>query len=438
MRVLFFKWSIFFIYFFSTQPLLAQKKYSDAANRTEKWLASLQLQDENGYYWPVIKDSVASTIDLYSGNSGIVLFYAELYKVSGKNKYLDVAEKGLQHLLSKLPIKWDEENAGLYTGGAGLFYTLHQLYLITNNTKYLAKSQELFQALSAYYFSDSAKSKLANDIVYGYAGAGLTYLYADKNGVDKKSLKHAKEIGDILLQNKVDGINGIRWPMLRNDTARKFFMPNFSHGTAGIAYFLCCLYEKTKEQKYLDAALKGAAHLKAIADSNGWLYHAEPNQQAKERFYLSWCHGPAGTARLFYKLYAVTGDKSWEMYMLNAAKALMKCGIPEKQTKGFWNNVSVCCGSAGVADFFLSLYELYGKKEYKEFAFHMTDDLLRRATVTGETQYWVQAEHRSLPDLLQAQTGLMQGAAGLGITLLHASYINNKNKQPAKLPDNPF
>ena len=31
---------------------------------------------------------------------------------------------------------------------------------------------------------------------------------------------------------------------------------------------------------------------------------------------------------------------------------------------------------------------------------------------------WIQAEHRLHPDRLTAQTGLMQGAAGVGLTLL--------------------
>ena len=31
------------------------------------------------------------------------------------------------------------------------------------------------------------------------------------------------------------------------------------------------------------------------------------------------------------------------------ARGISSSGIPERRTAGFWNNVSVCCGNAGVA-----------------------------------------------------------------------------------------
>ena len=34
--------------------------------------------------------------------------------------------------------------------------------------------------------------------------------------------------------------------------------PNFSHGTAGVAYFLATLHEATREPAFLDAAVAGA------------------------------------------------------------------------------------------------------------------------------------------------------------------------------------
>jgi lantibiotic modifying enzyme len=46
-------------------------------------------------------------------------------------------------------------------------------------------------------------------------------------------------------------------------------MPNFSHGTAGIAYFLASLYKATKQHEFLTAALSGAKYLQAIAKTEG-------------------------------------------------------------------------------------------------------------------------------------------------------------------------
>ena len=39
------------------------------------------------------------------------------------------------------------------------------------------------------------------------------------------------------------------------------------------------------------------------------VFHHEPD--GEDLFYLGWCHGPVGTARLFYRLHQATGDRQW-------------------------------------------------------------------------------------------------------------------------------
>lgn len=116
----------------------------------------------------------------------------------------------------------------------------------------------------------------------------------------------------------------------------------------------------------------------------------------------------------------------------------MVSGIPEKQTAGFWNNVSQCCGSAGVADFFLSLHRITRDRQYLDYAKRVTDQILSKATLDGAGMRWVQAEHRVRPELLVAQTGLMQGAAGIGMWLLNLDSFERGKKPAITLPDSPF
>jgi lantibiotic modifying enzyme len=216
-------------------------------------------------------------------------------------------------------------------------------------------------------------------------------------------------------------------------------MPNFSHGTSGIAYFLATLYQETKQKEFLGASLNAAYYLVAIAkqDSHAaMIYHHEPD--GKDLYYLGWCHGPAGTARLFYRLYQITGDPVWMELVRKFAGADLHSGIPEQQTPGFWNNVGQCCGSAGVAEFFLGLYRISSDKEYLDFSKRLTVNLLSRVTGDEKGDRWVQAEHRVKPDLLIAQTGYMQGAAGIGIWLLHLDAFEQGRKRTITLPDSPF
>jgi lantibiotic modifying enzyme len=155
-------------------------------------------------------------------------------------------------------------------------------------------------------------------------------------------------------------------------------------------------------------------------------------------FYLGWCHGPAGTSRLFYRLALATGDRSWIAWAERGARGVMRSGIPERETPGFWNNVSQCCGSAGVAEYFLSLHRVTRKRAYLDFARRMTDQLLAKATREGDALKWVQAEHRVRPELLVAQTGYAQGAAGIGLWLLRLDAFERGRRAGLALPDSPF
>jgi lantibiotic modifying enzyme len=216
-------------------------------------------------------------------------------------------------------------------------------------------------------------------------------------------------------------------------------MPNFSHGTAGVAYFLASLYRMRHEQKYLDGALAGAAYLKSVAntDNDGCLiFHHEP--EGEDLFYLGWCHGPVGTARLFYRLYQITDEREWMDWVERGAHSILMSGIPEKEVPGFWNNVGVCCGSAGVAEFFLNLYRVTGKKEYLDFAKKLTEQIMSKSSKDENGMWWVQAEHRTRPDFLQAQTNLMQGAAGIGLWLLRLEEFESGKRTLIVMPDSPF
>jgi len=223
------------------------------------------------------------------------------------------------------------------------------------------------------------------------------------------------------------------------DPAFPRLMPNFSHGTAGIAFFLTRLYERTGRREFLDAALAGARYLTSIAKTAGdvcLVFHDEPD--GKDLFYLGWCHGPVGTARLFYRLALAAPDPSWLDWVRKAARGVSTSGIPESQTPGFWNNAGLCCGLAGVADFLLDLYRVFQDPADLAFCDRVTERLLAAAAIEDGRMKWIQAEHRVRPDLVIAQTGLMQGAAGIGLYLLRRDGLERGRAPLIVLPDAGF
>ena len=125
-------------------------------------------------------------------------------------------------------------------------------------------------------------------------------------------------------------------------------------------------------------------------------------------------------------------------WVQKSATAVLTSGIPEQRTPGFWNNVSQCCGSAGVGQFMLDLHTVTRDPKYLAFAQKMTADLLARATRDDTGTRWVQAEHRVRPEQLVAQTGYMQGAAGIGSWLLRLDGQQRKRAAFIRFPDTPW
>jgi uncharacterized protein YyaL (SSP411 family) len=91
-----------------------------------------------------------------------------------------------------------------------------------------------------------------------------------------------------------------------------------------------------------------------------------------------------------------------------------------------------------VAEFFLSLFHVTEKPEYLDFVKELTKQIIDKAIRDDSGMRWVHAEHRSRPDFLQAQTNLMQGAAGIGLWLLRLREFERGQKPLVVMPDNPF
>ena len=215
--------------------------------------------------------------------------------------------------------------------------------------------------------------------------------------------------------------------------------PNFSHGTGGVAYFLATLHRDSGDRRFLDAAIQGARYLDAVAtrrDGAITIFHQSGG--GENRYYLSWCHGPVGTARLFYRLYQTTGEQRWSDWVDGLTRGVLAAGVPEQRTEGFWNNISQCCGNTGIGQYTIDLARYRPTAALADLRARIVADNLRRATRDDNGLRWVQAENRSQPANLVAQTGFMQGAAGVGTFLLQLDAFDTGGRWLFPQPDTPF
>ncbi len=429
-------------------------RWLEAAVKAGRWIRANRVAAPKGLFWvigPERPEGKNASPDLYTGTAGVVLFLVELARATGDESWLLEAAAGAEWLIAGLPdalgTGGEQWQAGLYTGVAGIGFAIHQVSKSLDKENYRKGTERCLELVHA-----AAKPAGAGvewdpglDVMAGSAGTILYLLHMAKElnrpASRELALKAGMRLAELGIPDSDPKTGGRKW-RLANDPEATRLMPNFSHGTAGIAYALATLHLETGSKEPLDAALAGARYLQSVANTEGegcLIFHHEPEPDGRNLYYLGWCHGPAGTVRLFYQLAKAdktAKDDAWMGWVRRGTRSIAASGIPEKQTPGFWNNAGQCCGLAGVADLFLRLHKATG--EGLDFPRKVGEALLAKATAEGEGLKWIHAEHRVRPDYVYAQTGYMQGAAGIGMLLLHLDAVERGREWGFRMPDSPY
>ena len=418
------------------------RRYRDLAVRCAQWIDRSARPQSAGVAWPAdpLKPDVIG-LDYYNGTPGVVAFYANLWQATGDVAWRDRARQGAAYLTSEFLRRGDAIGCGLYTGLAGIAAT----QMVLTSTKTMDAAAEDAKRTTARIVAlartvgDGVQWTDSNDIISGTAGTGLFLLAASAAWKDPSLTDLAAKAGRRLIKVAEGSNGGLMW--YPSATLRRNY-PNFSHGTAGVAYFLATLFQRTNERAFLDAALAGTTYLDAVAtrrDGARAIFHQ--SEGGEGRFYLSWCHGPVGTARLYYRLHQITKEAKYVDAIGELVRWIEQSGAPEKQSDGYWNNISQCCGNVGIGQFMIDLGRR--PKELRNLNVRALqnralENTMSRAIDDRDGLRWRQAENRTQPDNLVAQTGFMQGAAGVGSFLLQLDALSRGEAWPTPWPDTPW
>src|SRR5579872_141107 len=340
--------------FLDTADELGRRLSKDAvwAGNQCNWLGLEPLSRFQDRLGPVYKP-LGST--LYSGTSGIALFLAELYTISGSSEVHRTAVGAARHAINHFP----QESVGLYTGMLGVALAAARVGILLDE-------QELLDRASQRIKEGSEEGKIPEefDLLSGCAGAIVACLLLGEMLQEESLLGIAARIADELFQRAERSHAGYSWSSPTLNHQRN--LTGLSHGTAGVAYALLELFSVSADPKHRALAEQAFEYERYWFDGEkrNWPDFRDdrnnPRQQRPLRFVNFWCHGAPGIGLTRLRAFQITGDelcKQEAIIALNTTHTALHTALSTRT-----ENFSLCHGLAGNAEVLLYGREILGAK----------------------------------------------------------------------------
>lgn len=426
------------------------QNYLDFAKAAELWLDGNAIEVSDQLSWPDAIDEPDIVSASYSdGVSGQVTWYLDLFRATDDEAYLNKAILAGNYLSDHLPQKTDSLKGKFwafspYGSVCGPGFAMGELYKQTGIDQYKEAALSVVDVLE--HFADNKQDTiswdLGNDVLGGLSGTGLFLLYAAEELGSQKASAMAIKAGETLIARAIK--EGNRWSWKRGQNS-KYILPNFSHGPAGIGYFMARLYEVTNQDRFLAAARYAVNYLDAIARQEQGAYlipYGLPDPGWDRAYDIGWAHGPAGTARLFIKFHQITGDKMWLEKAEACYQGILMSNPLGRPGEGFGVelfSIDQRFGLAGVAAFYQEMYGYTGELKYRDSAVEMLDYILSKSDDQNGLS-WPMERFGFMGNAGEVTTfsGFFYGTMGFGSVLLNQYNLTKGKPLGTRFVDNPF
>lgn len=325
------------------------------------WLG-WSMEPVNRHWTPAYRSFGA---DLYGGGTGIALFLAELYRITGDAQQRRTVEGGVNQALSLLDKLQGSARIGFYSGVSGIAYTLARIGKLLNNEALIARA--LAEAAS---LASVAPDDKLTDVIGGSAGAipallalGLEYRRDDLIGIAQRHGQH-------LLNTAAKSDLGWSWDTMHIPSQKH--LTGHSHGVAGVVTALLELHKATGESRFRKAALEGLRYERNLFSKEhcNWpdLRLMDPNVTDQPPVYnLAWCHGAPGIGLSRLRCFdLLNGDKE-VLREIDSAIQTTATALNSPWQPGM-GNYSLCHGAAGNAELLILAAQQLGRTDLMQIA----------------------------------------------------------------------
>ena len=379
-----------------------KKQFLDEALRIGEGLLEKAIEDEHGIHWKTMsmdKERNVNWVEIagvYAGNSGIALFFMELFRVTGTERYLDTAKRCLQWVVHFCQTE-ESDYYSFFTGRMGVAYTLLRMGQFLNDDSYVRQALEIAREsggfLEAQYNVD--------DLIGGTVGTalGLAHLHAATG--EPWLLELLEKYALHLIQSANPGPSGYYWDRTHVHING---LCGFSHGAAGVGFVFMelgrYLQNETFDWMARQAFLYESNHFdpekKNWLDLRKGVYSDEDFERFSKAYgegnldffkeggnMNAWCHGAAGVGLSRIRAWENWQDKTYEKDALLAIERTIMSDVDAKDSQDFAAFI-LCHGGGGNADLFIEAYRVFGDQKYLDLAVQVGERALKSLKSKGK------------------------------------------------------
>ncbi len=350
-----------------------------------------------------------------SGTAGLALFYAYLGAATGSGEWTELAQRLMEHsidALSDRPLHPD-----FYEGFTGIAWAIDHLQgMLFEESE--DDGDPIGEALLQVLERPQPFVRGEFDLIGGLSGYGIYSFHALPRPAARRCLEllvqRLIEIGE-----PVDG--GFSWfsPPERLPDWQLEEAPNgkfnlgVSHGVAAVIAVLgLCAGAgamSDAQRSILDRAVDWLLAQKQ--EGKSWCFtNAVIEGKPSERDRLAWCYGDPGIAAALFTAARHCGDARWEAAALEVART----AATRPMEDSYIIDAGLCHGAAGLAHLFNRMYQASGDPVLAEAArawFRYAVDMRQPGAGIAGYLFYIH------PDWIPI-TGFIPGLAGVGLGLL--------------------
>ncbi len=361
---------------------------------------------------------------LSGGKAGLAVFFGYLSRAGLGSKYEQAAERFLEEAGDAVEAVTMEPS--LYGGFAGVAWAFSHMERQLFGTTEGGATDAVDEALRDLVNRPGWRTDY--DLVAGLVGLGV---YALERLPAPAAVACLEGIVDRLEETSRREADGISWysapkllpPWQRKLCPRGYYNLGLAHGCPGVIALLGAAWaagiRRKTTRKLLDGGvawlLNHRRRKRTGTRFSAWIAPGLPSEDCRS----AWCYGDPGVAAALLVAARCAGEPAWEREALEIARAAAR--RPPIQSGVL--DAGICHGAAGLAHLFNRMYQTTGAATLGRAArYWLAQTLGMRQSGRGIGGFRALAAHEDGTKYWNDDDrGILTGAAGIGLTLLAAA-----------------